>query len=120
MSAKIRGIAHASAANGTGTPLTVASQTGDTAVLIASAQLAAPASLYKAPDGWEGTAASPIPGTNRSGYIAHREVTDPSPMCGPTHRAVAWCGWQAWARCLGRVGRSRSQPCPSKGPTATR
>ncbi len=94
MSAKIRGIAHASAANGTGTPLTVVSQTGDTAVLIASAQLAAPASLYKAPDGWEGTAASPIPGTNRSGYIAHREVTDPSQTAG-----IAWwnvdTGWTA-------------------------
>lgn len=94
MSAKIRGVAHASAANGTGAPLTVVSQTGDTAVLIASAQLASPASLYKVPDGWEGTAASPIPGTNRSGYIAHREVSDPSQTAG-----IAWwnvdAGWTA-------------------------
>lgn len=94
MSAKIRGIAHANAANASGTPLTVASQPGDTAVIIASAQLAGPAQPYSVPDGWLGNAASPIAGTNRSGYVAHRKITAPDQTAG-----VVWynkdAGWTA-------------------------
>lgn len=94
MSAKIRGIAHATASMGTGASLTVASQSGDTAVLIASAQLAGPAQPYSAPSGWTGAAASPIPGTNRSGYLVHRSVTDPAQTSN-----VEWfnkdAGWTA-------------------------
>ena len=82
MSAKIRGIAHANAANASGTPLTVASQPGDTAVIIASAQLAGPAQPYSVPDGWQGNAASSIAGTNRSEYVAHRKVTVPDQTAG--------------------------------------
>lgn len=94
MSAKVRGIAHANAANASGTPLTVASQPGDTAVIIASAQLAGPAQPYSVPDGWQGNAASPIAGTNRSGYVAYRKVTASSQTAG-----VEWynkdAGWTA-------------------------
>lgn len=94
MSAKIRGIAHASAAKAAGTTLTVDSQPGDTAVIIASAQLSGPSQPYSIPSGWNGNAASPIAGTNRSGYLAHRKVTDPSQTTG-----VEWFnkdpGWTA-------------------------
>lgn len=78
MSAKIRGIAHGSAANAQGTKLTVASRPGDTAVLIAAAQLTAPGNVYNPPEGWTGASQAPIAPTARSGYIAWRRVTDPS------------------------------------------
>lgn len=78
MSAKIRSIAHGSAANAQGTKLTVASRPGDTAVLIAAAQLTAPGNVYGPPEGWTGASQAPIAPTARSGYIAWRRVTDPS------------------------------------------
>lgn len=78
MSAKIRGIAHGSAANAQGEKLTVASRPGDTAVLIAAAQLTAPGNVYGPPEGWTGASQAPIAPTARSGYIAWRRVTDPS------------------------------------------
>lgn len=78
MSAKIRGIAHGSAAKAQGTKLTVASRPGDTAVLIAAAQLTAPGNVYNPPEGWTGESQAPIAPTARSGYIAWRRVTDPS------------------------------------------
>ena len=94
MSAKIRGIAHGTATLGAGTTLSVSSQVGDTAVIVASAQLAGPAQTYSVPAGWEGSASSPITGTTRSGYIASLHVTNPAQTTN-----VSWfnqdTGWTA-------------------------
>lgn len=62
-----------------GTPLSATSRAGDTAVLVMSGQQVYTDDLssFQLP-GWTLKVTNPVPNTNRSGYIATRQVTNPS------------------------------------------
>lgn len=82
--------ATARAQAGAGAALTCDSAAGDVAILIMAGQLQADPSPSPVPDGWVGQWQPTVDGTNRSGYVAWRRVTDPSQT-----RDVAWWVKQA-------------------------
>lgn len=94
----VRASATGRAQAGVGDPLTATSEPGDLAVLVMAAQLQADPTPSPIPEGWTGTWQPQIGGTNRSGYVAVKEVTSPTDT-----RGVEW-----WVRTKAWTARQRA------------
>ena len=88
----VRASATGRAQAGVGDPLTAAAEPGDLAVLIMAGQLAADPTPSPVPEGWTGTWQPQIGGTNRSGYVATREVS----AATDTRGVEWWVKTKAW------------------------